>query len=81
MKKSYQFFIWIVLMVLGLIVVLVTTQIITSRSVDRMVKGNKQAAATFMINNRLEEMVNLSFELESKLLAEKPDFLFNPGPV
>lgn len=63
-------------MVLGLIVVLVTTQIITSRSVDRMVKGNKQAAATFMINNRLEEMVNLSFELESKLLAEKPDFLF-----
>ena len=58
-------------MVLALMAVLVITQINTSRSVDRLVKGNKQATATFVINNRIEEMVNLSFELESKILTEK----------
>jgi len=76
MKKSYSFFVWIVLMVLALITVLVITQINTSRSVDRLVKGNKQATATFVINNRIEEMVNLSFELESKILTEKPSYDF-----
>ena len=80
MKKSYQFFFWIVLMVLALMAVLVITQINTSRSVDRLVKGNKQATATFVINNRIEEMVNLSFELESKILTEKPNFAFKNRP-
>ena len=80
MKKSYQFFAWIILMVLALIIVLVITQINGSRSVDRLVKGNKQATATFVINNRIEEMVNLSFELESKILTEKPDYLFKNRP-
>ena len=80
MKKSYQFIIWILLMVLGLIAVLVITQINGSRSVDRLVKGNKQATATFVINNRIEEMVNLSFELESKILTEKPNYPFKDRP-
>ena len=76
MKKSYQFFIWVVIMILGLMVVLIITQINSSRSVDRLVLGNKAAAATFLVNNRLEEMVNLSFELESKILAERPPYTF-----
>ncbi len=68
-------------MVLALIAALVTTQIITSRSVDRLVNGNEQATATFVINNRIEEMVNLSFEIESKILTDRsPDLLKNhPG--
>ena len=72
MKRSYSFFTWIVLMVLALMAVLVITQLNTSKSINRLVNGNKQAATTFAINNRLEESVNMSFELESKLLAEKP---------
>ncbi len=72
MKRSYSFFTWIVLMVLALMAVLVITQLNTSKSINRLVNGNKQAATTFAINNRLEEIVNMSFELESKLLAEKP---------
>jgi len=59
-------------MVLALMAVLVITQLNTSKSINRLVNGNKQAATTFAINNRLEEIVNMSFELESKLLAEKP---------
>ncbi len=58
-------------MIAALMVVLLITQINTSGSVQRLVQGNKQAAVTLAINNRLEEMVNLSFELESKLLTEK----------
>lgn len=80
MKKSYQFFVWIVLMILGLMVVLVITQINSSKSVDRLVMGNKQASATFSVNNRLEEMVNLSFELESKIAREKSPYLFKNRP-
>lgn len=71
MKRSYSFFIWIVLVVLGLMTVLVITQLNTSQSVNRLVNGNRQAAATFAINNRLEDIVNTSFDIESKLLAEK----------
>lgn len=76
MKKAYSFFTWIVLLVLGLMAVLVITQLNTSKSVNGLVNGNKQAAATFAINNRLEDIVNMSFELESKILAEKPVVLF-----
>ncbi len=81
MKKSYQFFVWIVLIVMGLMAVLVITQINSSSSVDRLVMGNKQAAATFLVNNRLEEMINLSFEVESKMLLEKPPYVFKNRPA
>lgn len=81
MKKSYQFFTWIVLLILGLIAVLVTTQINSSGSVNRLVLGNQQATATFLVNNRLEEMVNFSFEVESKMVTEKPPYLFNNRPA
>ena len=77
MKKSFQFFVWIILLIAGLMVVLVITQINSSRSIDRLVLGNKQAAATMVVNNRLEEMVNFSFELESKLLTEKTPYTFD----
>lgn len=63
-------------MVLALMAVLVITQLNTSKSINRLVNGNKQAAATFAINNRLEEIVNISFELESKILADRPSTLF-----
>ncbi|MBS1734473.1 MAG: hypothetical protein JST02_14350, partial [Bacteroidetes bacterium] len=63
MKRSYSFFIWIVLVVLGLMTVLVITQLNTSQSVNRLVNGNRQAAATFAINNRLENIVNTSFDI------------------
>ncbi|CAN5875037.1 hypothetical protein BH11BAC4_BH11BAC4_16750 [soil metagenome] len=76
MKKAYSFFTFIVLLVLGLMAVLVITQLNTSKSVNRLVNGNKQAAATFAINNRLEDIVNMSFELESKILSEKPLVLY-----
>ena len=76
MRRSYSFFTWIVLMVLALMAVLVITQHNTSKSINRLVNGNKQAAATFAINNRLEEIVNISFELESKILADRPSTLF-----
>ena len=44
MKKSYSFFIWIVLLILGLMAVLVITQVNTSESIDRLVSGNDYLA-------------------------------------
>lgn len=58
-------------MVLGLIAMLFVTQMLSGNSINRLVKGNEQAAVTFMINNRLEELVNMSFELESKMINAK----------
>lgn len=80
MKKSFQFFVWVILVIAGLMVVLVITQINTSRSIMRLVQGNRQAAATLVVNNRLEELVNFSFELESKLLTEKAPYIFQNSP-
>ena len=71
MRKFYSFLIWIVVVVSALITVLVITQLNTVASINRLVSGNQQAAATFTINNRLEELVNLSFDLESRVLSGK----------
>lgn len=59
----------------GLIILVVATQMLTTRNISGLQKGNKEAAITFSINNRLQELVNLSFELEAKLLRYDSDNL------
>jgi len=80
MKKSYQFFAVIVLVVLVLFVVLLTAQINSARSIERLVAGNRQAETTFLVNNRLEKIVNLSFEVESIIMSAKPPYAFDSRP-
>jgi|GEM_PF-685063 len=77
MKKSANFFLWIALLAVSLLVTITITQIVTQKSLSRLQQGNQQATATFTMNNRLQEMVNLAFELESKMLSEQPDQLLS----
>jgi len=72
MKRSANFFLWIVSLAVSLLVVITIAQIITQKSLSRLRQGNTQATSTFIMNNRLEEMVNLAFELETKVINGKP---------
>ena len=70
MKKTGSFFLWIVLLAAGLLIIITIAQLITQKSISRIGQGNSQAAITMTMNNRMQEMVNLSFELESKILSK-----------
>ncbi len=71
MKKPSFFFIWLMLLAVGLMIIITATQYVTKKSQVALEEGNKQAAITFSLNNRLEELVNLSFNLENKLTSKK----------
>lgn len=68
MKRTSRFFVWIVLFAVGLMVTILITQVNTLGLLSRLKNGNNQAALTFSINNRLQEMVNEAFELENKFI-------------
>ena len=68
MKSLSKYFIWIILFAIGLMVAILVTQVNTTVLLKRLQQGNKQAVLTFGINNRLQEMVNQSFELENKFI-------------
>lgn len=78
MKKTGNFFLWIALLAAGLLISITVAQVITQNSLIRLQEGNKQASSTFTMNNRLQEMVNLAFELERKMLSDKPAELISP---
>jgi signal transduction histidine kinase/FixJ family two-component response regulator len=68
MKIPSKYFIWIILFAIGLMVTILITQVNTTLLLKRLQQGNKQAVLTFNINNRLQEMVNQTFELENKFI-------------
>lgn len=78
MKRQGNFFIWIVLLAAGLMITIAVAQVITQKSLTTLRLGNEQAATTFTMNNRLQEMVNLAFELEAKMLNGKSADLISP---
>lgn len=69
MKRPVFFFIWLMLLAIGLMCVITITQVITTKSQKALEEGNQQAAGTFTLNNRLEELVNLSFSIENRMLG------------
>jgi signal transduction histidine kinase/CheY-like chemotaxis protein len=72
MKKPSNFFLWIVLLAAALMITIAVAQIVTQQSLSKLRQGNKQATTTFTINNRLQTTINLAFELEAKMLKDKP---------
>ncbi len=46
---------------------IVVTQFFTNKSTNALTTGNLKAVSTFRLNNRIQEIANLSFDLESKL--------------
>ncbi len=67
MKPRIGYFFWILVLAFGLMILVVAAQLLTKRNISGLKKGNKEAVITFTINNRLQDLVNLSFELETKI--------------
>jgi signal transduction histidine kinase/CheY-like chemotaxis protein len=70
-KKGASFF-FIVTLALILIALIVVTQVFTTTSTTALTTGNRKAVETFRLNNKIQELVNLSFDLESKLKKNEP---------
>ncbi|MGN7784641.1 ATP-binding protein [Niabella sp. 22666] len=65
-KKNVAFF-SVVTLALALMALIVVTQFFTNKATNALTTGNLKAVTTFGLNNRIQEIVNTSFELESKL--------------
>lgn len=76
MKNKTLPFFFMVLLALGLMGLIIVTQLFTNKSNKTLQDGNIQAVETFKINNRMQEVVNISFDLQSKLT--NPTVLNNP---
>jgi len=64
--KTISFF-SLVFLTLGLMSLILITQLFTNKSIFALKKSNLQAVETFKINNRLQKIANFSFDLQSKL--------------
>lgn len=73
MKYRFSYFFWIVLLAIALMLVIMAAQIFTSRNIHGLKTGNKEAAITFTVNNSLQEIVNISFALETRLARKITD--------
>jgi signal transduction histidine kinase/DNA-binding response OmpR family regulator len=70
MKLRIGYFFWILMLAFGLMILVVAAQVLTKRNINGLKVGNKEAVITFTINNRLQELVNLSFELNAKMVTQ-----------
>ena len=75
MKKPSAFFVFIVILGLGLMFLIAITQMVTLKALARLEDGNERARITFVINRKLEETVNKSFDLENRFLTTPTDKL------
>lgn len=67
MKKNASYLFWILLLAFVLMLLVASAQWLTGNNISRLKQGNRNAATTFTLNNRMQELVNLSFELDKKL--------------
>jgi signal transduction histidine kinase/DNA-binding response OmpR family regulator len=70
MRFRIGYFFWILIFVFSVMLLIVAAQILTKRNISGLKIGNKEAVITFTINNRLQELVNLSFEVNSKVIGQ-----------
>ncbi len=67
MQKRIGYLFWILLLAFGLMLLITAAQLLAKENIGGLKKGNTEAVITFTINNRLQDLINLSFELESKI--------------
>ena len=67
MKSRIGYYFWILSLTVALLLLILAAQVFTSQNITGLKRGNKEAAVTFTINNRLQEMVNTASALESIL--------------
>ncbi len=51
-------------------ILVVATQVLTKRNINGLKAGNRDAVITFTVNNKLQELVNLSFDLNAKITSK-----------
>jgi len=73
MKARFSYFFWLLFIAFSLMILVVATQALTRRNINGLKTGNRDAVLTFTINNRLQDLVNLSFELNTKLAGAVND--------
>ncbi|HSZ84515.1 MAG TPA: hypothetical protein VK787_00705 [Puia sp.] len=67
MKNRIGYLFYILSLAFVLMVLIAAAQVLARRNINGLIKGNQEAAITFTVNNRLQDLINLSFELESKI--------------
>lgn len=67
MKARFSYFFWLLFLAFSLMILVVAIQVLTKRNINGLKAGNRDAVLTFTINNRLQDLVNLSFEHNTKL--------------
>ena len=73
MKTRKGYYIWILSLTAALMLLILAAQVFTIRNINGLKTGNREAAVTFTINNRLQEIVNTASVLETRVIKEKPD--------
>ncbi|MDF2381535.1 response regulator [Nostoc ellipsosporum NOK] len=72
MKIFTHRYIPIVLLALVLMLLIFITQMFTNQTTLALKQGNLQAVETFKINNRMQELVNIAFDLQAKFRLSAP---------
>jgi signal transduction histidine kinase/CheY-like chemotaxis protein len=67
MRTRFGYFFWILALAFGLMGVIAAAQILSKQNITGLKKGNQDAVTIFTINNRFQELINLSFELNTKI--------------
>jgi signal transduction histidine kinase/DNA-binding response OmpR family regulator len=81
MKTRYGYYIWILSLAVGLMLLILAAQVFTNQNINGLQTGNKEAAVTFTINNRLQEIVNTSFALVGRVTKQNNISKNNIAPV
>jgi CHASE3 domain sensor protein len=76
-SSSQQPFLFIVFFSLMLMLVLLFMQYKSSESIHNLQKGSEKAVRTFQVNNKMQEIINYNYEIESTvrkfLISKKSD--------
>lgn len=67
MRRKNIAFYSLVFLALALVGLIIITQLFTNQSTQALKAGNVQAVETYKMNNRMQLVVNLSFDLQAKL--------------
>ena len=73
MKTRKGYYIWILSLTVALMLLILGAQVLTIRNINGLKKGNQEAAVTFTINNRLQQIVNTSATLQTRVLKQQID--------
>jgi len=67
MKTRANYSFWIISLALGLMLLIYLAQVYTNRNIAGLKVSNQEAAVTFTVHNRMAEIVNVVFAIDSRL--------------